>query len=94
MGAAQINQFLTHQAVEGIHTVQELLGHADVATTMIYTHVLNKGVWEYPAPLTDCWATRRAHPVSVSARRLGRKRGKTADYENVLACAGAFPGAS
>ena len=27
----------------GIRTVQELLGHRDVATTMIYTHVLNRG---------------------------------------------------
>jgi site-specific recombinase XerD len=26
-----------------MRTVQKLLGHADVATTMIYTHVLNKG---------------------------------------------------
>ena len=29
-----------------LHTVQELLGHNDVRTTMIYTHVPNRGVKE------------------------------------------------
>jgi site-specific recombinase XerC len=30
-------------SIENIRTVQELLGHKDVQTTMIYTHVLNRG---------------------------------------------------
>ena len=34
-----------------IRTVQELLGHSDVATTMIYTHVLNKGGRGVVSPL-------------------------------------------